>query len=241
MPAPLAAAAIAAAARIAARAIVKKGATRVVTRKVSNAEAKEIAEKAAGVSRPRIPSSGRDVAISNKPYKTVKVKPSEKLTGRPAGESKVVKPKVDTAKKIFKDYGGGSVSPGQRAAIKAQMDKGLKSDAKIVEAKIPKTERVRPPKDKPRVFKKVVKKIEKPKPSTIGDKPKPRTDKPIQGPAKIKRIVPVKKFKKDAKPRTGKLQPDKLIATNRDLIKDGIPRRSTKAEIEAIIRRREGR
>ena len=72
------------------------------------------------------------------------------------------------------------------------MDKGLKSDAKIVEAKIPKTEPVRPPKDKPRVFKKVIKKIEKPKLSTIGDKPKPRTDKPIQGPAKIKRPRPAK-------------------------------------------------
>ena len=140
-------------------------------------------------------------------------------------------------KKIFKDYGGGSVSPEQRAAIKAQMDKGLKPDSKVTEAKIPKTERVRPPKDKPRVFKKVIKKVTKTKPVTT---PKPRTDKPVQGPAKIKRIVPVKKFKKDAKPKIGKLQPDKLIATNQDLIKSGIPRRSTKAEIEEIIRRRGG-
>ena len=236
MPAPLVGAAALAAARIAARTILKKN----ITRKVSSKEAKEIAEKAAGASRPRLPLTGRDVAISNKPAKIVKVKPSEKLTGRPAGESKVVKPKVDAAKKIYKDYGGGSVSPGQRAAIKAQMDKGIKSDAKIVEAKISKTEPVRPPKDKPRVFKKVIKKVEKPKPSTIGDKPKPRTDKPVQGPAKIKRIVPKKKFVKGAKPKAGKLQPDKLIATNQDLIKDGIPRRSTKAEIEAIIKRRGG-
>lgn len=238
MPAPLVGAAIGAAARIAAKKIIQKNAARVVTRKVSDKEAKEIAEKAAGQSKPRIARAGRDVAISDKPYKAVKVKPSEKLTGRPVGESKVVKPKVDTAKKMFRDYGGGSVSPERRAVIKAQMDKGLKPDSKVAEAKIPKTERVRPPKDKPRVFKKVVKKIEKAKPVTT---PKPRIDKPIQGPAKIKKVTPVKKFKKDAKPKIGKLQPDKLIATNRDLIKDGIPRRSTKAEIEAIIRRREGR
>ena len=214
------------------------GRARVTVRRVSDKDAKEIAEKAAGQSKPRVASPGRDIAISNKPYKVVKVKPSEKLTGRPAGESKVVKPKVDAAKKIYKSFGGGSVSPGQRAAIKAQMDKGLKSDSKIVEAKIPKTEPVRPPKDKPRVFKKVIKKVEKAKPVTT---PKPRTDKPIQGPAKIKRVVPKKKFVEGAKPRAGKLQPDKLVDNDpRDIIKYGIPRRSTKAEIEAIIKRRGG-
>ena len=216
---------------------------RKIIKKVSDKEAREIAEKAAGQSKPRLPRAGRDVAISDKPYKPVKVKPSEKLTSRPVNDSVVTKTKKpdvkpSVTKKIFKDYGGGSVSPEKRAAIKAQMDKGLKPDSKVTEAKIPKTERVRPPKDKPRVYKKVIKKVEKPKPATT---PKPRTDKPIQGPAKIKRIVPKKKFKKDAKPKIGKLQPDRLIATNQDLIKDGIPRRSTKAEIEAIIRRREGR
>jgi hypothetical protein len=224
------------------RADVSAGRAKVTVRRVSNADAKEVAEKAAGASRPRLPQAGRDVAISNKPAKIVKVKPSEKLTGRPANDSVVTKTKKpdikpSMTKKIFKDYGGGSVSPGQRAAIKAQMDKGLKPNSKIIEAKIPKTEPVRPPKDKPRVYKKVIKKIEKPKPVTT---PKPRTDKPVQGPAKIKRIVPVKKFVKGAKPKIGKLQPDKLIATNQDLIKDGIPRRSTKAEIEAIIKRRGG-
>jgi hypothetical protein len=218
------------------------GRARVTVRRVSNADAKEVAEKAAGVSRPRLPQAGRDVAISNKPAKIVKVKPSEKLTGRPAGESTVTKTKKpdvkpSMTKKIFKDYGGGSVSPGQRAAIKAQMDKGLKPDSKITEAKIPKTEPVRPPKDKPRVFKKVIKKVAKAKPVTT---PKPRRDKPVQGPAKIKKVVPKKKFVKGAKPKIGKLRPDKLIATNQDLIKDGIPRRSTKAEIEAIIKRRGG-
>ena len=224
------------------RAGVSAGRARVTVRRVPDAEAKAIAEKAAGQSKPRIASAGRDVAISNKPPKIVKVKPSEKLTGRPANDSVVTKTKKpdvkpSMTKKAFKDWGGGSVSPGQRAAIKGAMDKGLKSDVKVTRSGLNDIEPVRPPKGEIRSYKKVIKKIEKPKPVTT---PKPRTDKPVQGPAKIKRIVPVKKFKKDAKPKIGKLQPDKLIATNQDLIKDGIPRRSTRAEIEAIIKRRGG-
>ena len=218
---------------------------RKVIKKISDKEAKEIAEEAAGASRPRLPRGGRNYGPSTKPKKIVRLTPSE-IAKRDKNRmldgtvSKTKKPDVKPSmtKKIFKDYGGGSVSPGQRAAIKAQMDKGLKPDSKVTEAKIPKTERVRPPKDKPRVFKKVIKKVTKTKPVTT---PKPRTDKPVQGPAKIKRLVPKKKFKEGAKPRIGKLQPDIVVDNDpRDIIKYGIPRRSTKAEIEEIIRRRGG-
>ena len=214
---------------------------RKIIKKVSDKEAKEIAQQAAGAKGSRLvkmvntdkygkPIKGPSPITDNAKPKTVKVKPSEKLTGRPAGESKVVKPKVDIAKKMFKDYGGGSVSPGQRAALKEAMDKGLKPDAKIVEAKISKTERVRPPKDKPRVYKKVIKKVEKTKPAT---KPKPRKDRPIQGPAKIKRPRPtigspgVKKAEDDSNPRlstegilekVGRLS-DKEIATYKEFSK----------------------
>lgn len=214
---------------------------RKIIKKVSDKEAKEIAQQAAGAKGNRLvkmvntdkygkPIKGPSPITDNAKPKTVKVKPSEKLTGRPAGESKVVKPKVDIAKKMFKDYGGGSVSPGQRAALKEAMDKGLKPDAKIVEAKISKTERVRPPKDKPRVYKKVIKKVEKAKPATT---PKPRKDKPIQGPAKIKRPRPtigspgVKKAEDDSNPRlstegilekVGRLS-DKEIATYKEFSK----------------------
>ena len=188
------------------RAGVSAGRARVTVRRVSDADAKAIAEKAAGAKGRRLvsmeakdkygkPIKGSPPITDAKPAKTIKVEPSEKLTGRPAGESTVTKTKKpdvkpSMTKKAFKDWGGGSVSPGQRAAIKGAMDKGLKSDAKIVEAKIPKTEPVRPPKGEIRSYKKVIKPIVKVKPTTIGDKPKPRIDKPVQGPVKIKRRQP---------------------------------------------------
>ena len=182
------------------------------TRKVPTQEARELAEREVGPRGRRLvsieskdkygkPIKGSPPITDAKPAKKLVVKPSEKLTGRPAGESVVTKtkkigPKLNLARQKYKDLGGGKVSPERRAEIKRLMDKGVKPDTKVTRSGLNDIEPVRPPlsTDEPgknlRSYKKVIKKIEKPKPKTIGDKPRPRTDRPVQGPAKIKRRRP---------------------------------------------------
>jgi hypothetical protein len=189
------------------------------TRKVPTDEAKALAEKEVGARGRRLVSieskdkygktiKGSPPITDAKPAKKLVVKPSEKLTGRPAGESVVTKtkkigPKLNLARQKYKDLGGGKVSPERRAEIKRLMDKGVKPDTKVTRSELNDIEPVRPPlsTDEPgknlRSYKKVIKKIEKPKLETIGDKPKPRKDKPVQGPTTIKRLRPVKVKGKD--------------------------------------------
>ena len=119
--------------------------------RVSDADAREIAERAAGGSRPRLPDNGRTNTISTTAYKPVAVKPNEKLTGavKPRGES-VVKPtagikKPSLASTTYKAFGGGTVPQGTREVIKNQMDKGTLSAPKIQPAVIPRSQSVRPP------------------------------------------------------------------------------------------------
>lgn len=183
------------------------------TRKVPANEARELAEREVGPRGRRLvsieskdkygkPIKGSPPITDAKPAKKLVVKPSEKLTGRPAGESVVTKtkkigPKLNLARQKYKDLGGGKVSPERRAEIKRLMDKGVKPDTKVTRSGLNDIEPVRPPlsTDEPgknvrRTFKKPVKKSDKPKLETIGDKPKPRKDRPVQGPAKIKRRRP---------------------------------------------------
>lgn len=49
--------------------------------KVSDADAKAIAERAAGLSRPRIARAGREIALSDKPVKKIPVNPGERMVG----------------------------------------------------------------------------------------------------------------------------------------------------------------
>lgn len=179
------------------------------TRKIPSKEAKALAEREVGPRGSRLvsieakdkygkPIKGSPPITDAKPAKKIVVKPSERLTGRPAGESVVTKPKpigpkLDLARQTYKDLGGGKVSPERRAEIKPLIDKRVKSDTKVTRSGLNDIQPVRPPlsTDKPpnniRVYKKVIKKVAKTKPVTT---PKPRTDKPIQGPAKIKRRRP---------------------------------------------------
>ena len=180
------------------------------TRKVPADEAKALAEKEVGARGRRLVSieskdkygktiKGSPPITDAKPAKKLVVKPSEKLTGRPAGESVVTKtkkigPKLNLARQKYKDLGGGKVSPERRAELKRLMDKGVKPDTKVTRSGLNDIEPVRPPlsTDEPgknvrRTFKKTIKKVDKPKPKTT---PEPRKDRPVQGPAKIKRRRP---------------------------------------------------
>ena len=119
--------------------------------RVSDADAREVAQRAAGSSKPRLPDNGRTNTISTTAYKPVAVKPNEKLTGavKPRGES-VVKPtagikKPSLASTTYKAFGGGTVPQGTREVIKNQMDKGTLSAPKIQPAVIPRSQSVRPP------------------------------------------------------------------------------------------------
>ena len=89
-------------------------------------EALEIAEKAAGFSKPRIPMVTREVDYSPTPAKPVVAKPEEKVLRRSVEEPKETG--ADFAVKQSKAFGLGSVSPEQRAAIEAQMNRGLRPD-----------------------------------------------------------------------------------------------------------------
>jgi len=119
--------------------------------RVSDADAREVAQRAAGISKPRLPDNGRTNTISTTAYKPVAVKPNEKLTGavKPRGES-VVKPTADIKKPSlasvkYKAFGGGTVPEATRTVIKNQMDKRTLVAPKIQPATISRTERVRPP------------------------------------------------------------------------------------------------
>ena len=119
--------------------------------RVSDADAREVAQRAAGSSKPRLPDNGRTNTISTTAYKPVAVKPNEKLTGavKPRGES-VVKPtagikKPSLASTTYKAFGGGKVPEGTRTVIKNQMDKGTLRAPKIQPAVIPRSQSVRPP------------------------------------------------------------------------------------------------
>jgi hypothetical protein len=90
-------------------------------------EAKEIAEKAAGFSKPRVPVVSREIDYSPTPAKPVIVKPEEKKLRRSVPEPKEISGK-DLAKEKAKAFGLGSVSPEQRAAIEFQMNRGLRPD-----------------------------------------------------------------------------------------------------------------
>lgn len=112
-------------------------------------------------------------------------------------KTELIGPKLSLTRQKYRDLGGGKVSAEDRAEAKRLMDKGLKPKNNPPRSGLNDIEPVRPPlsTDEPgknvrRTFKKTIKKVDKPKPSTIGDKPKPRTDRPVQGPAKIKRRRP---------------------------------------------------
>jgi hypothetical protein len=89
-------------------------------------EAKEVAEKAAGFSKPRVPMVTREVDYSPTPAKPVVAKPEEKKLFRSVPEPKETG--ADFAIKQSKAFGLGSVSPEQRAVIEAQMNRGLRPD-----------------------------------------------------------------------------------------------------------------
>ena len=88
-------------------------------------EAKEIAEKAAGFSKPRVLYNPENEIIKA-PVKPVVAKPEEKKLFRSVPEPKETG--ADFAVKQAKAFGLGSVSPEQKAAIEAQMNRGLRPD-----------------------------------------------------------------------------------------------------------------
>lgn len=90
-------------------------------------EAKEVAEKAAGFSKPRVPMVTREVDYSPTPAKPIIAKPEEKVLRRSVPEPKEIFGK-DLAKEKARAFGLGSVSPEQRAAIEFQMNRGLRPD-----------------------------------------------------------------------------------------------------------------
>jgi hypothetical protein len=90
-------------------------------------EAKEVAEKAAGFSKPRVPMVTREVDYSPTPAKPVVAKPEEKVFRRGVEEPKEIS-NNNLAVEKAKAFGLGSVSPEQRAAIEAQMNRGLRPD-----------------------------------------------------------------------------------------------------------------
>ena len=199
--------------------------------KVSDGDARAIANRAAGFSRPRVPSAGRDVAISFKPAKKVAIKPSERGTRRavPESESKpapapTVKPSL--TKSMYKAFGGGNVSKPTRERIQHQMDKGVKPDTQIkTNPDVPKTEKIAAPKA-PAVRKFITQRPKKaaPKPSL----PKPKVVvKPKTGPTKKLTPAQIKAQRKmgarsklgpeGTNPRTiGK--PDRQLANTRQII-----------------------
>jgi hypothetical protein len=88
-------------------------------------EAKEVAEKAAGGFKTR-PLYNPENEIIKAPVKPVVAKPEEKKLFRSVPEPKETG--ADFAVKQSKAFGLGSVSPEQRAAIEAQMNRGLRPD-----------------------------------------------------------------------------------------------------------------
>lgn len=130
--------------------------------------------------------------------KRLKVDSTEITKPKPIG------PKLSLTRQKYRDLGGGKVSAEDRAEAKRLMDKRLKPKNNPPKSGLNDIEPVRPPlsTDEPgknvrRTFKKTIKKVDKPKLETIGDKPKPRKDKPVQGPTTIKRLRPVKVKGKD--------------------------------------------
>ena len=89
-------------------------------------EAKEIAEKAAGFSKPRVLYNPENEVIKV-PVKPIIAKLEEKKLRRSVPEPKEISGK-DLAKEKAKAFGLGSVSPEQRAAIEFQMNRGLRPD-----------------------------------------------------------------------------------------------------------------
>ena len=88
-------------------------------------EARQVAEKAAGFSKPRVLYNPEN-EIVKVPVKPVVAKPEEKKLFRSVPEPKETG--ADFAVKQSKGFGLGSVSPEQRAAIEAQMNRGLRPD-----------------------------------------------------------------------------------------------------------------
>jgi hypothetical protein len=109
-------------------------------------EALEIAEKAAGFSKPRVPIVSREVDYSPTPAKPVVAKPEEKVLRRGVEEPKEIS-NNNLAVEKAKAFGLGSVSPEQRAAIEAQMNKGLRPDMAPLRTNPlpPKAVSIRPP------------------------------------------------------------------------------------------------
>ena len=127
--------------------------------------------------------------------KRLKVDSTEVTKPKPIG------PKLSLTRQKYRDLGGGKVSAEDRAEAKRLMDKGLKPKNNPPKSGLNDIEPVRPPlstnkpgKNVRRTFKKPIKKVDKPKPKTT---PEPRKDKPVQGPAKIKRLRPAKVKGKD--------------------------------------------
>jgi hypothetical protein len=109
--------------------VVGPGKIRNVAKAVRLAkEAREIAEKAAGFSKPRVPVVTREIDYSPTPAKKIEAKLEEKRLRRGVEEPKTTPKKVDMAAEKAKAFGLGSVSPEQRAAIEFQMNRGLRPD-----------------------------------------------------------------------------------------------------------------
>jgi hypothetical protein len=90
-------------------------------------EAREIAERAAGFSKPKVIRYPEE-EVTFTPAKKVEAKLEEKRLKRSVEEPKTTPKKVDMAAEKAKAFGLGSVSPQQRAAIEAQMNRGLRPD-----------------------------------------------------------------------------------------------------------------
>jgi hypothetical protein len=90
-------------------------------------EAKEVAEKAAGFSKPRVPVVSREIDYSPTPAKKIEATLEEKKLRRGVEEPRETSNKNLAVEKA-KAFGLGSVSPEQRAAIEAQMNRGLRPD-----------------------------------------------------------------------------------------------------------------
>jgi hypothetical protein len=109
-------------------------------------EAKEIAEKAAGFSKPRVLYNPENEVIKV-PVKPIIAKLEEKKLRRSVPEPKEISGK-DLAKEKAKAFGLGSVSPEQRAAIEFQMNRGLRPDMAPLRTNPlpPEAVNIRPPK-----------------------------------------------------------------------------------------------
>jgi hypothetical protein len=108
--------------------IVGPGKIRNVTRAVRLAkEAREIAEKAAGFSKPKVIRYPEE-EVTFTPAKKIEAKLEEKRLKRGVEEPKSTPAPKNLAVEKAQAFGLGSVSPQQRAAIEAQMNKGLRPD-----------------------------------------------------------------------------------------------------------------